>query len=29
VAIVQRHDIGRVMSFDRAFDAVPGLTRIT
>jgi uncharacterized protein len=29
VAVMQRHDIGRVMSFDRAFDAVPGLTRIT
>lgn len=28
VAIMQRHDIGRVMSFDRAFDTVPGITRI-
>ncbi len=29
VAVMQAHDIGRVLSFDRAFDAVPGLTRIT
>ena len=29
VAVMQRHDIGRVMSFDHAFDEVPGLTRIT
>jgi uncharacterized protein len=28
VAIMQRHDIERVLSFDRAFDHVPGLTRI-
>jgi len=28
VAVMQRHDISRVLSFDRAFDAVPGLTRI-
>ncbi len=28
VAVMQAHDIGRVLSFDRAFDAVPGLTRI-
>lgn len=29
VAIMQRHDIGRVMSFDRAFDEIPGLTRVS
>lgn len=29
VAIMQRHDIDRVLSFDRAFDDVPGLTRIS
>ncbi len=29
VAVMQAHDIGRVLSFDRGFDAVPGLTRIT
>jgi predicted nucleic acid-binding protein len=29
VAIMQRHDIDRVLSFDRAFDQIPGLTRIT
>jgi len=28
VAVMQAHDIGRVLSFDRAFDAAPGLTRI-
>jgi hypothetical protein len=28
VAIMQRHDIDRILSFDRAFDQVPGLTRI-
>lgn len=27
-AVMQRHDIGRVMSFDRAFDQVPGLERL-
>ena len=29
VAIMQRHDVDRVLSFDRAFDQVPGLTRIS
>ena len=29
VAIMQRHDVDRVLSFDRAFDDVPGLTRIS
>ena len=29
VAIMQRHDVNRVLSFDRAFDDVPGLTRIS
>jgi uncharacterized protein len=28
VAIMQRHDIGEIMSFDRAFDLVPGIRRI-
>lgn len=28
VAVMQRHGISRVMSFDRAFDQVPGLTRL-
>lgn len=29
VAVMQRHDISRVMSFDRAFDEIPGLARIS
>jgi predicted nucleic acid-binding protein len=29
IAIMQRHDIDQVLSFDRAFEHVPGLTRIT
>jgi len=29
VAVMQRHAISRVMSFDRAFDQVPGLERIS
>jgi len=28
IAVMQRHDIGRILTFDRAFDGVPGLTRI-
>ena len=28
IAVMQRHDIDRVLSFDRAFDEVPGLTRL-
>lgn len=28
VAVMQRRDVGTVMSFDRGFDAVPGLTRL-
>ena len=28
VAVMQRHDIDRILSFDRAFDQVPGLTRV-
>jgi hypothetical protein len=28
IAVMLRHDVSRVMSFDRAFDAVPGLERI-
>ena len=27
-AIMQRHGIDRIMSFDRAFDGIPGLTRL-
>ena len=27
VAVMQRHDIGRVMSFDRAIDQFPGIER--
>jgi predicted nucleic acid-binding protein len=29
VAVMQRRGIGRVLSFDRAFDGLPGLERIT
>jgi len=29
VAVMLRHDVSRVLSFDRAFDAVPGLERIS
>jgi predicted nucleic acid-binding protein len=29
VAVMQRHDIDRILSFDRAFEGVPGLTRIS
>jgi predicted nucleic acid-binding protein len=29
VAVMQRHDISRVLSFDRAFDQVAGLARLT
>ena len=28
-AIMQRHGISRVLSFDRAFDDIPGLTRLS
>jgi hypothetical protein len=28
VAVMQRHDIARILSFDRAFDQVPGISRI-
>ena len=28
VAVMQRHDIGRIMSFDQAFDLVPGIERL-
>ena len=28
VAVMQRHGIDRILSFDRRFDAVPGLQRI-
>jgi uncharacterized protein len=28
VAVMQGRDIGRVMSFDRAFDSVPGIERV-
>lgn len=29
LAILQRYDVGRIMTFDCAFDDVPGLTRIS
>ncbi|TAL07693.1 MAG: PIN domain-containing protein [Chloroflexota bacterium] len=29
VAIMQRHGIDQIMSFDRAFDGIPGLTRLS
>jgi hypothetical protein len=28
VAVMERHDVRRIMSFDTAFDDVPGLTRL-
>jgi predicted nucleic acid-binding protein len=28
IAVMQGHDVGSVMTFDRAFDAVPGLHRV-
>ena len=28
VAVMQRHGISRILSFDRAFDQIPGLTRL-
>lgn len=28
VAVMQAHDISRIMSFDSAFDLIPGITRI-
>jgi predicted nucleic acid-binding protein len=28
VAVMQRHGIGRVLSFDRHFDEVPGIERV-
>lgn len=28
VAVMQRHGVGRLMSFDSGFDLVPGLTRL-
>lgn len=29
VAVMQRHGISRILSFDRAFDQVTGLTRLS
>jgi uncharacterized protein len=29
VATMQRHDVGQVMTFDRGFDAVPGISRLS
>jgi len=29
VAVMQRHGIGQVMSFDGAFDEIPGISRLT
>lgn len=28
VAVMQAHDIGRIMSFDRGFDGIPGIERM-
>ncbi len=28
VAVMRRHGIGRIMTFDRGFDALPGVTRV-
>lgn len=28
VAVMQAHDIGRIMSFDRGFDGIPGIERV-
>jgi predicted nucleic acid-binding protein len=28
VAVMQRHDVAEIMTFDRGFDAVPGITRV-
>jgi predicted nucleic acid-binding protein len=28
VAVMQGRDIGRIMSFDRAFDGIPGIVRL-
>ena len=29
VAVMQAHDVGRIMSFDRGFDGIAGIVRIT
>lgn len=29
IAVMQRHGIARVLTFDRAFDTIPGLDRLT
>ncbi len=29
IAVMQRNDIAEVMTFDRGFDAVPGISRVT
>ena len=28
LAVMQAHDVGRIMSFDRAFDGIPGIERV-
>jgi uncharacterized protein len=28
IAVMQAHDVGRIMSFDRGFDGIPGIERI-
>jgi uncharacterized protein len=28
VAVMERHDVSRILSFDRGFDAIPGVQRI-
>ena len=29
IAVMQGHDIGRILSFDAAFDGIPGIVRVT
>lgn len=29
VAVMRRHAVQRILSFDRGFDAVPGITRLS
>ena len=29
VAVMQRHGIGRIMTFDRGFDGIPGIARLS
>jgi predicted nucleic acid-binding protein len=29
VAVMQAHDVGRILSFDRGFDGIPGIERVS